>query len=186
MKYRHILATVAASLSGLLPSAALAQQFDPRMPLSQVISAFQVCGPPQVYQMLSPQLFMLVAQQTQGRGCYAQIAQAGPVTGMQVLAQQQFPTGPLFIVRVSHQAGNVVDWFIGFNQYNGKIESLTFQAAQAQPPTIPGGPTPEGGGSPGGGTSTGGSTGGGTGAGSGGTGSGSSGGDGCDLYPAMC
>jgi hypothetical protein len=146
-------------------STAPAQQFDPRLPLGQLISAFQMCGPPQVYQMLSQQLFILVAQQTGGRGCYPQIAQAGPVTGMEILSQQQFPTGPLYIIRVTYQAGAAADWFIGFNQHDGKIESLTFQPAQAHPepkpepkprPTPP--PDPVEG----------------------------SGGDGCDLYPAMC
>lgn len=159
-------------------SPAPAQQFDPRVPLGQLISAFQMCGPPQTYQMLSQQMFMLIAQQTGGQGCYAQIAQAGPVTSMAVLAQQPFPIGPLYIIRVRHQGGAVADWFIGFNQMNGKVESLTFQAAQEQRPTIETGPTPEGGGSPAPGPKPqptpqpdGDST---------------DGGDGCDLYPAMC
>jgi hypothetical protein len=162
------------SAAVLFSTASSAQGFDPRAPLGQIIQAFQMCGPPAAYQLLSPQLLSIVAQQTGGRGCYPQISQAGPITGMQVLAQQQFPIGPLFIIRVSH-AGGSVDWFVGFNQMTGRIESLTFQPAQQQPPTIPDGPTPSGGGSPSPRPSP-----------SPNPSPGPSGGDGCDLYPAMC
>lgn len=169
-------------ISLLLPiiSAAFAQpaqaQFDPRQPLSALISAFQICGPPQVYQMLTPYLFNVVAQQTGGRGCYPQIANEGPVVGMQVMQSQQFPIGPLYLIRVQHASGTVADWFIGFNRVTGKVEYISFQSAgsasgPAPGPTIQTGPAPTGGGptTPGGG-----------GGGKGGSG------EGCDLYPAMC
>ena len=151
-------------------------QLDPRQPLNILISAFQNCGPPAAYQMLSPYLFQLISQQTGNRGCYPQIANAGAVTGMQLLQSQQFPIGPLYVVRVQHQSGAKADWFIGFDQFTGQVLYLSYQGVQSvqePPPTIEAGPSPTGGGptppQPGGG---------------GGGGGGN--GDGCDLYPAMC
>lgn len=131
-----------------IPSAVQAQ-FDPRQPLLQLISAFQNCGPPQIYQMLSPQLFQLVAQQTNGMGCYAFIRQAGPILNMEVIEQQMFPVGPMYAIRVTHQAGPV-DWYIGFSQASSRVEALTFKAATASapPPEIsnpgPTSPSPSG------------------------------------------
>lgn len=158
-------------------SVASSQGGDPRPALGAIISAFQNCGPAHVYQMLSPQLFNVVGQQTGGSGCYSQIAAAGPIQNMQVISQQIYPLGPMFIVRVAHP-GMAVDWLIGFNQFTGKVEYLTFQSAQ-QPPVLPrvdpptlGQPTPTGGGTPpppNGGSPT-----------------ASGGSDGCDLFPVMC
>src|SRR5690348_11489019 len=93
---RQILAMVLALafLSSALPVRA--QGFDPRPVLGQLITAFQNCGPPAVYQMLSPQLFLTIAQQTGGQGCYQQIRAAGPIQNMQILDQRQFPIGPLY------------------------------------------------------------------------------------------
>lgn len=109
-----------------------AQEFDPRPALSTLISAFQQCGPPQAYQLLSPYLFSLVAQQTGGRGCYAPMAAAGVVTKMEVIDHALFPAGPLYIVRVTHVAGPV-DWFIGFDQTSSKVIYLTFQSVTTGP-----------------------------------------------------
>lgn len=169
---RNIILFCLATAGGLVQPAQA--QFDPRQPLSALISAFQNCGPTQVYQMLAPYLFQLIAQQTGGRGCYPQIASAGPVVGMQVMQSQQFPIGPMFLIRVQHSSGQSADWFIGFNQGTGQVEYLSFQAAgsgSGPSPTIQGGPEPTGGGpsTP-----------------SGGGGEGSGDGEGCDLYPAMC
>lgn len=121
-------------------------QFDPRYPLGSLISAFQTCGPPQVYQMLSPSLFQIVSIQTGGRGCYQNIANAGPVTAMQVLNVQSFPIGPLYDIRVQHQ-NLTVDWSIGFNQFTQKIEYLNFRSPTGGPPPqprpLPPGPQPQ-------------------------------------------
>ena len=111
-----------------------AQVFDPRPTLATLISAFQQCGPPQAYQLLSPYLFTLVAQQTGGQGCYGPIAAAGVVTKMEVIDGATFPAGPLYIVRVTHAAGPV-DWFIGFDKISSKVIYLTFQS-------VINGPTP--------------------------------------------
>jgi hypothetical protein len=168
--------------TGIGSRLASAQDFDPRAPLLTLIQAFQNCGPPQVYQMLSPQLFQTVAQQTNGQGCYQQIRAAGPVLDAQVLDQRQFAIGPLYVIRVTHQTG-AVDWFIGFNQVTGKVELLTFQSAVSSTPTIQTGPSPRSTGpSPASGSThpRDGSTGGKSPSSSG------SGDDGCDLYPAMC
>lgn len=166
-----ILALIAATAVTIVSKPTQAQ-FDPRQPLNTLIAAFQNCGPPAVYQLLAPNLFQIVAQQTGGRGCYPQIASAGPVTGMQVIQSQQFPIGPLYVIRVQHSSGVRADWFIGFNQGTGQVEFLTFQNAQGGNPTIQTGPSPSGDGPsappPGSG------------------GRGDSGSDGCDLYPAMC
>jgi len=165
---------VALALGATLPAAPVVQaQVDPRAPLGQLISAFQTCGPPQTYQMLSPQLFQIVAMQTGGRGCYPDIASAGPVTGMQLVAQQRLPLGSVSIVRVSHMSTQA-DWFIGINEMTRQIELLTFQTVNGPPPRIETGPNPAGGANPPqpsprstpppiGGNS-----------------------DGCELYPAMC
>jgi hypothetical protein len=102
------------------------QGFDPRPSLNTLISAFQRCGPPAAYQMLSPYLFTLIAQQTGGAGCYSFIAQAGPVTSMEVIDSREFPVGPVFAIRVTHAQGPV-DWFIGFNRATGRIEYLSYQ-----------------------------------------------------------
>jgi hypothetical protein len=146
---------------------------DPRPPLAALIHAFQHCGPPQVYQMLGQQVFQAVEAQTQGRGCYPQLQQIGPVVGMQITGHQQFPVGPLFSVRVQHQSGVATDWFIGMNLYTNRVEYLTFQASQggAPPPDIVTGPRPgpDGGGSPRPSPPPPGAS-----------------DDGCALYPAMC
>ena len=104
-----------------------AQGFDPRAVLLNLITAFQRCGPPQAYQVLSPYLFNLVAQQTGGQGCYAPMAAAGAVTSMVIIDQKMFPAGPLYAVRVTHVTGPV-DWFIGFNGASSQVIYLTFQS----------------------------------------------------------
>jgi len=158
----------AVALLGASPSTA--QGLDPRQALAVLISAFQQCGPPQAYQLLSPQLFQIVAQQTGGMGCYPAIAAAGPVLGMQLVDQKQLPGGMVYVIRVTHQAGSV-DWFIGIGQASGKVELLTFQAATATPPTVATGPRPDAGGTPPPPPPP---------------GSSPEGRDGCDLYPSMC
>jgi len=129
--------------ASVLPTAASAQGFDPRVPLAQIVQAFQICGPPAVYQMLSPQLFQIVAAQTGGRGCYVDIAAAGAITGMQVIDQREFPVGPVYAIRVTHQSGASADWFVGFNRSTGRIEMLTYQNVFAQNPlpSVLNGPT---------------------------------------------
>lgn len=126
---------------GLTPTAskvAFGQQFtkntDPTPILGQLISALQFCGPPQVYQYLGFQLFQTIALQTNNMGCYADIAAAGPVTNMHVINVNQLPAGPVFAVRVNHQSGIVADWYIGLSNYTGRIEYLTFVAANAGSP----------------------------------------------------
>ena len=104
------------------------QQFDPRPVLSTLITAFQQCGPPQAYTLLSPFLFTLVSQQTNNMGCYAAMAAAGRITDMQVIDSAMFPAGPLYIVRVTHVAGSPVDWFIGFDKFSSQVIYLTFQS----------------------------------------------------------
>jgi hypothetical protein len=122
-------------------SPVTAQQFDPRPSLANIISAFQSCGPPQAYAVLAPYLFQVVAQQTGGAGCYSFIAAAGPVVRMEIIDSRMFPVGPLYIVRVTHSAGVVADWFIGFNQATGQIEYLSYQAATGNVrPTVETGP----------------------------------------------
>lgn len=181
-----LFAALAAGLGLATPSSA---QVDPRGPLWDLIFAFQNCGPPQTYQMLSPPLFQAIYNQTGGSGCYADIRAAGPVVDMQVVDQQRLPLGTVSAIRVRHQ-GVTVDWFIGINDYTGMVEILTFQPAQSGQPRVERGPRTGGGGggsNPGGGTpprsppSGGGTP-------SGGGGGGSSGGDsdGCRLYPSMC
>lgn len=120
-------------------------QPDPRPILGQMISAFQNCGPPQVYQMLVPQLFQLIAAQTGGQGCYPAIRAAGPVKNMQLIGQQMFPVGPVYLIRVQHPTV-AVDWFMGINQFTNQIQFLSFQPAGAVMPSIATGPTPTGGG----------------------------------------
>lgn len=130
---------------GSIP-VAFSQQFDtntdPTDILSQLISAFQNCGPPNVYQMLSPQLFQVIFVQTGGAGCYQAIAAAGPVTDMETTDVKELPAGPVFSVRVTHQNGQLVDWFIGLSNFSGRIEYLSFAAASQQSvkPSIAAGP----------------------------------------------
>lgn len=183
---KTITGMIMLALAVMLPQRVAAQAFDPRQPLAILISAFQMCGPPQAYSLLAPNLFQGVYQQTGGTGCYADIAGAGPVTGMQMLGAQDFPIGPLYLIRVSHASGAVADWFIGFNRNTGQVEFLRFQAPQTSgpPPSINTGPAPGSTGpSPMPAPQPAPSGGGGTGGGTGGTGGGSSG---CKLYPAMC
>ncbi len=124
---RRAILAVSAALA--VSGAAQAQTFSPRTSLRSIITAFQVCGPQQAYHALSPYLFAVVAQQTNGSGCYLAIAQAGPVTSLQVKDRKEFPIGPLYLVRVTHAGGTKADWFIGFNNSTGKIEYLSFQPA---------------------------------------------------------
>jgi hypothetical protein len=114
-------------------------QTDPRPVLSQLIQAFQNCGPPQVYQWLGLALFQTISAQTGNSGCYANIRSAGFVTNMAVTGVQMFPAGPVFSVRVNHQTGVVADWFIGFSNFTGKVEYLNYQAAVNSGPA----PTPQ-------------------------------------------
>lgn len=163
----------------LIAAPASAQPFDPRAPLLQLIQAFQYCGPSQSYQLLDAQLYQAVARQTGGRGCYADIAAAGPVLGAQIVDQREFPLGSLYVIRVIHQSGAVADWFIGFNRITTKVEYLTYQntpqGTASKAPTVSSGPAPSSKGpsdppspSPAG------------------PAQGSASTDGCDLYPAMC
>jgi hypothetical protein len=154
-------------LIGMLQFSGSAKaQGSPEQYLYNVISAFQNCGPPQVYQSLSPQLYQQVFFQTQGSGCYLQIQQAGPIQNISLIGSQEFPVGRLFQLRVSHP-NTTVDWFMGVNYVTGRIDYLNFQnlASGSPAPTIATGPKPDGGPSPPPPTA---ST------------------DGCDIYPAMC
>lgn len=147
---------------------ARAQGADPRQVLGMLISAFQNCGPPDAYQWLGPQLYQTVYMQTNGSGCYGAIRQAGPITSMQIMSQQQFPAGPIYQIRVMH-TGAVADWFIGISQFTGRVEYLNYQAAQqgTPAPDIRTGPAPDGGPSPAPGPDA-------------------DSDDGCSLYPSMC
>lgn len=144
MAWRWGALAVVLAVSWCVPAGA--QQFDrntdPIPYLRQLISAFQVCGPPDVYQMLSPALFQVIAVQTGGMGCYPQIAAAGPIANMQRRDVQLLPAGPVFAVRVTHQNGAVADWFIGLSNWTGRVEYLTFvpAAANSASPTISAGP----------------------------------------------
>lgn len=131
---RKVLLTIFLMFS--ISSPVSAQAFDPRPILNNLIFAFQNCGPPQNYQVLSPWLTQTIAQQTGGTGCYSFMAGAGQVTGMQVTSTKEFPIGPLYSIRVFHVAGPV-DWLIGFNRITGKVEYLNYQAAiGANPVTV--------------------------------------------------
>lgn len=172
--WRALACLALSSASVVIPHKARAQAFDPRQPLYQLISAFQNCGPPQAYQMLSPYLFQLIGQQTGGTGCYQTIRAAGPVQGMQVIDMRQFPVGPVFAIRSQHQAG-AFDWHIGFNQYTNRVEYLSVQPVTgptAPPPSVDTGPRPgpTTGGTPAPPTSR----------------NPQPSSDGCQLYPAMC
>jgi hypothetical protein len=108
--------------------------------LEELITAFQNCGPPQAYRVLSPNLWNIVRMQTNGLGCYQQIMAAGPIVETEVIARQDFPLGPLYIIRVYHPSV-AADWFVGFNGQTSNVEYLTFQAAnQNNEPTIAAGP----------------------------------------------
>lgn len=130
--------------SMLISGSAHAQMPDPKTSLVNIIEAFQNCGPTQAYQALSPYLFQVIKNQTGGTGCYQQIAMAGPITKTEIIDNQTFPLGPLYIIRVTHYTGIRADWFIGFNAMTGKIEHLTFQSViESRQPTIDNGPSPE-------------------------------------------
>lgn len=115
---------------------------DPKPTLRRLINAFRNCGPPHAYQILSPQLFQTISMQTGGMGCFPQITAAGSITSMNVEDVEELPAGPIFTVRVSHQSGVVADWFIGFSNFTGKVEYLTFVGASpnAPAPTVKDGP----------------------------------------------
>jgi hypothetical protein len=113
------------------------QQTDPKPILSALLQAFRNCGPPLVYQTLGVQLFQNIFMQTGGTGCYLVIQSAGPVVGMETTGVQNFPAGPVFSVRVSHQGGTKADWFIGLSNFSGKVEYLDFQTAQSTTPVTP-------------------------------------------------
>jgi hypothetical protein len=113
------------------------QQTDPKPILYTLIQAFQNCGPPQAYQLLGVQLYQYISMQTGGSGCYVPIRDAGPVAGMEVTGVQNFPAGPVFSVRVSHQGGTTADWFIGLSNFTGRVEYLNYQAAQSNTPITP-------------------------------------------------
>lgn len=164
---KALLAAIAAVGLG---TSAQGQQPDARQLLATIISAFQNCGPPQAFQWLGAQLYQAVFQQTGGTGCYWPIRQAGPISSMRIMSQQQFPAGPIYQIRVQHQSG-AVDWFIGISQFTGRIEYLNYQAAQpGPPPDIDSGPKPDGGPSPGPDSNPG----------------PNDPSDGCSLYPSMC
>jgi len=171
----------------------VAQQFDPRIALGQLIQAFQNCVASPAYLMMGPQLYQTVWLQTGGTGCYPTIRAAGPVQNMQVIEQQALPNGMVYAIRVVHAYGSSVDWFIGINQFTGKVDYLNFQTAQQALPSVSIGPV-NGGAIP-------------MPAGSGATSGGSAPaggdrvnlppaqpppkkpegkGDGCDLFPSMC
>lgn len=143
-------------------------QMTPESALTTLISAFQNCGPPQAYQLLEPHLFQLVAQQTNGMGCYQQIAAAGHVTGVSRQQSMQLPDGMMYLIRVQHSSQVAVDWFVGINSFSGRVAFLSYQPASQRvdinrgpDPTdstkIDTAPPPP-----------------------------ASGEDGCDVYPAMC
>lgn len=102
--------------------------------LHSLIQAFQNCGPPYVYQVLSPQLFQSIFAQTGGLGCYAGLQQLGPVVGSQVVGQQPYPSGPIYTVKVQHSAGYRTVWLIGVSNFTQKVEALSFNFDNTQAP----------------------------------------------------
>jgi hypothetical protein len=114
----------------------VAQQLDPRVPLGQLIQAFQNCMPSPAYGMMGPQLYQVVWAQTGGSGCYPMIRNAGPVQNMQIIDQRQLPNGWVYAIRVVHLNGGAVDWFIGINKFTRKVDYLNYQTAQATLPSV--------------------------------------------------
>lgn len=107
-----------AALVSLLPAKASAQA-DGRQLLAALIQQMQT-GTPNAG-LIGQQLWFTISQQTGGTGYYPQLAQLGPVTGIQIQQQMMLPQGPVFAMTAQHQNGYST-WQLGFSHLTGKIE----------------------------------------------------------------
>lgn len=115
------------SFSLLVASPLAAQQHtssQKKAILRQLINAFQVCGPPSVYQILGQAVFQAVAMQTQNTGCYPQLRILGPVQNISQTGSQEYPAGPVDEFEVQQQNGTSY-WQMGISDTTGKVEWLT-------------------------------------------------------------
>lgn len=125
--------------SFIAAQAALAQSggLEPRRTLSTLIAAFQNCGPAIAYQMLGLQAFQIVFQQTGGTGCYPAVRQLGPVQQIEIVNTTQYPVGPFYTLRVTHQSGDKSYWQLGLGTATNKVEHISvFNYEPPAPPIV--------------------------------------------------
>ena len=107
----------------LVPGVALSDQ-DPEAVLLVFITALQVCGPPQAYQLLSPSLFALLAAQTGNSGCSPLIQNLGPLQAIKELDSVDYPAGPVKVYCATHMFG-AASWQIGVSRWTQRVEMLS-------------------------------------------------------------
>lgn len=124
----------------LAPTTTAAQaQADPRQILAAVILQLQTGAPnPNWY---GPQLWQMIAIQTNNTGVYAPLLQLGQVTNIVVNGQTQLPAGPMFSMVAQHQGG-VSTWLLGISLYTNRIEYANFNVGSAVPLQLPPQPVP--------------------------------------------
>jgi hypothetical protein len=148
---RRISAHLALLLLGLA-SAVSAQAVDPRQALAGTILQLQTGTPnPSWY---GPELWQIIAYQTNNTGVYPQLAALGRVVDIVVTQHQQMPQGDLYAMTAKHQNG-ISSWVFGIGRVPPRTEYASFNigapstptplpspSTATPPPTGPTGPTP--------------------------------------------
>jgi hypothetical protein len=135
---RVLLMFMAASFATM----ASAQQWDPRAVMAGVIQQFQTGTPNGMW--YSPQLWQLMAYQTNNTGFSPALASLGPVQDIQITDQIQLPAGPVYSLNVRHANAQYTAQ-IGISYWTNRIEYLTLnfqQATQPTPQPLPPSPMP--------------------------------------------
>ena len=110
------------------------QQRDPVPVLNGMIFQFQTGTPMQNW--YSPQLWQLIAIQTNNTGIYYPLQQFGAVSNIVVNGWIELPVGRIYSMTAFHMNGRS-DWRIGINKFTDRVEYADIAFGQNQPYPLP-------------------------------------------------
>lgn len=89
---------------------------------------------------IGPELWQIIAMQTNNTGVYGQLVQLGKVTGVEVVGRRELPAGPVFSMVATHTSG-ASTWLLGISQLTRKVEYASYGINTAAP-SLPAQPDP--------------------------------------------
>jgi len=124
---RPLLIVLAVAAGSPQPTFA-AEEFSPVTLLSAMIMQLQEGRlDPSLY---GEQLFRTIAEQTNNSGRYGQLAVLGPVTQINLMQAQEYPSGRVYYLQ-AHHANGVSVWNLGVNSMSQRIEYANFNVVSA-------------------------------------------------------
>jgi hypothetical protein len=130
--------------AGLLPTQLVYAQYgppgrisasaSPEHVLRELVAQIQTGTPDASF--IGPQLWQMIAAQTNNSGIYPALVQLGKIDKVEVIARRDLPAGPLYSLRATHGRGEAT-WLLGISNYSHKVEYASFGVNSAPQPLPP-------------------------------------------------